>query len=90
MLFAKYTKAHAAFGRGFAISSDGYFSVVIVFFDTIMHQRLTPMEFRGQGHLLTLVKGHMSVVCQHFQWASPLKLLGQFELNFICILVASR
>ena len=26
MLFAKYTQAHAAFSRGFAISSDGYFS----------------------------------------------------------------
>ena len=25
MLFAKFTQAHAAFGRGFAISSDGYF-----------------------------------------------------------------
>ena len=25
MLFAKVTQAHAAFGRGFAISSDGYF-----------------------------------------------------------------
>ena len=42
----------------------------------------------GQGHLVTLARGHMSVVCQHFQRASPLKLLGQFYLNFICSLVA--
>ena len=25
MLFAEFTQAHAAFGRGFVISSDGYF-----------------------------------------------------------------
>ena len=37
---------------------------------------------------MTLVKDHMSVVCQHFQRASPLKILDQFHLNFICSLLA--
>ena len=31
----------------------------------------------------------MLVVCQHFQRASPLKLLGQFQLNFICSFLAN-
>ena len=33
--------------------------------------------------MMTLAKGHLSVVCQHFQRTFPLKLLGQFHLNFI-------
>ena len=36
---------------------------------------------------MILAKGHVSVLCQHFQRASPLKLLGQFHLNFICSLL---
>ena len=32
---------------------------------------------------MTLAKDHISVVCQHFERASPLKLLGQFHLNII-------
>ena len=39
---------------------------------------------------MTLVKGHMSAVCQHFQRASALQLLGQFHLNFMCSLLAKR
>ena len=37
---------------------------------------------RVRGHLVTLAKCHMSVVCQHFQRASPLKLPVQFHLKF--------
>ena len=37
---------------------------------------------------MTLASGHMSVVCQQFQRASPLKLLGQFHLKLICSLIA--
>ena len=37
---------------------------------------------------MTLVKGHMSAVCQHFQRASAMQLLGQFHLNFMCSLLA--
>ena len=56
-------------------------------FDTIMHQN--PLwNSRGQGHLVTLARGHKSVVCQHFQRASSLKLLGKFHLNFVCSLLA--
>ena len=44
---------------------------------------------RAQGHLMTLAKGHMSVVC-HFQRASPLKLLDQFHFNFKGSLQAMR
>ena len=38
---------------------------------------------------MTLAKGHMSVVCQHFQRRSSLKLTGQFQLNFIYSLLAN-
>ena len=44
---------------------------------------------RGQCHLVTLAKSHMSVVCQHLKKASSLKLLDLFELNFICSLLAN-
>ena len=37
---------------------------------------------------MTLAEGHLSVICLHFQRTSPLKLLGQFQLNFICSLQA--
>ena len=37
---------------------------------------------------MTLAEGHISVVCKHFQRASPIKQLGQFHLNFICSLLA--
>ena len=39
---------------------------------------------------MTLAKGHMSDVCQDFQKVSPLKLLCQFHLNFICSLLAKK
>ena len=45
---------------------------------------------RGEGYLVSLAKGLMSVVCQHFQRATPLKLLDKFEFNFICSLLANR
>ena len=35
---------------------------------------------------MTLAKDQISVMCQHFQKGSTLKLLGQFYLNFICSL----
>ena len=35
------------------------FSVAIVLIDTIMHSNSNPVKFRGQGHLLTLPKGHL-------------------------------
>ena len=37
---------------------------------------------------MSLAKGHMSVFCQNYQRAS-LILLGQFELYFICSLLAN-
>ena len=49
------------------------FLVAVVHFVTLMQQNL---NFRAQGHLVTLAKGHMSVVCQYFQRASSLKILG--------------
>ena len=61
--------------------------VAIVPFDTVMHS-FQPQWGQGQGNLVSLAKGHMSVVCQHFQRSSSLKLLGQFELNFTCSLLA--
>ena len=62
--------------------------VAIVLFDTIMHSNITTRSSRGQGHLVTLAKDHMSIVCQHFQRAFPLGLLGLFHLNFKCSLQA--
>ena len=40
------------------------------------------------NNLGTLANGHLSVVCQHFQRASPLKPLGQVHFNFISNLLA--
>ena len=62
-----------------------HFSVAtcIVLFDTIMHS-----NSRGQGHLLILPKGHLSIACQYLQRTVALKLLDQFLLNFICRLLA--
>ena len=48
------------------------------------------MNSKGQGHLMALAKGQMSVVCQNFPRASPLKLRSQFHLNFTCCLVAKK
>ena len=39
---------------------------------------------------MTLVKGHMSVVCQYFQRASPVKLQGQFHFKFHMQLSSKR
>ena len=36
-------------------------------YDTEMQSESIPMNFRGQGHLVTSVKGHSSVICQYFQ-----------------------
>ena len=43
---------------------------------------------RGQGHWVTFAKGHLSFISQYFQRTSSLKLLDQFQLNFICSLQA--
>ena len=56
-----------------------HFLVAIVLFDTVGFQIQPLWNSRGQGLLVTLARGHMSVVCQHFQKASSLKLLGQFH-----------
>ena len=32
---------------------------------------------------IDLVEGHLCAFCQHFRLTSSVKLLGQFELNFI-------
>ena len=47
----------------------------LLLFGVLLHSILTP---RGQGHLLTFLKCHLSDVCQHFERASPLKLLANF------------
>ena len=57
--------------------------VAILLFYTIMHQTEPQWNSGGQGYFVTLAKDLISVVCQYFQRASPLKLLGQFHLNFI-------
>ena len=62
-----------------------HFSVAIVLSDMGMHSNST----RSQGHLVTLSSGHSSVICLHFQRTFPLKLWGQFQLNFICSLLAN-
>ena len=58
-----------------------HFPVVVVLFDMIMHSNLTPMKSRGQGNLVTLAKGHLSFVCQHFQRTSQ-KLTGPNLIKF--------
>ena len=57
------------------------FSVAIVLFDMKMYQNSTLRNSRGQCYLVTMAKGHLSVVCQHFQSFFTLKLLGHFHLN---------
>ena len=63
-----------------------HFSIAIMLSDMEMPLTFTSMNFRGQGHFVTLTKGHLSVVCLHFLRTSPLKLLCQFQLNVICSL----
>ena len=55
-----------------------HFSLAVVLFDMEMQSTSIPMNSRGQGHLVTLAKGHLSVVCQYFQRTS-LKLLDKFQ-----------
>ena len=50
--------------------------------DMEMHLDSTPINARGQGHLVTFNKGHLSFVCHHFQITSSPELLDQFQLNF--------
>ena len=38
---------------------------------------------------LYMYKGHLSVFCQNFQTTCPLKLLGEFQLDFIFSLQAN-
>ena len=45
---------------------------------------------KDQGHFMTFGKGHISVVCQHIQRASPLKPLCLFPLNFILSLLSKE
>ena len=65
--------------------------VAVVLFDTTVHSNSTTMIFSvGQGHLVTLAKGHVYVVCGNFQRTSSLKLLSQFHLNFVRSLLAKE
>ena len=61
------------------------FSVAVVLFDTTMKSNSTPMKFSGLGLLpfATWPNGHMSIVCQHFQKAYPLKIPDKFHFNSI-------
>ena len=61
------------------------FSVAIIVYVMEMQLTSTFMNAKGQCHLSTLAKKSLS---QNFQSASLLKLLGQFQLNFICRLQA--
>ena len=47
------------------------------------------MNLGGSALLIDLAKDHLSVVCQNFETACSLKLLGQFQSNFICSLQAN-
>ena len=47
-----------------------------------MHLNLTPVKIQRSRSFGNLGQNHLSVVCQHFQTTS-LKLLNQFQLNFI-------
>ena len=60
-----------------------HFSVAVVLRYTEMQSTSIPMNFRVQGHLVTLANGHLSVVCQYFQRTSSLKLPGLSQFNFI-------
>ena len=41
--------------------------VALAVFDMKIHSTLTPTKFkRGQGHLVNLSNGHLSVVSQHY------------------------
>ena len=65
-----------------------HFSVVIMLCDMEMRAISTSMNYSGQSHLMTLAKGHFPVICHHFQRTFHFKLLGQFQVNFICSLKA--
>ena len=54
-----------------------HFSVAIMLFDMEMQSTSTPMNTRGQGHIVTLTKDHLFIAaCQHFQKSSPQKPFG--------------
>ena len=52
---------------------------------TTIQQQQQPNNSGRQCHLVTLAEDHLPVVCQHFQRTPRLKLMGQFPLNFICM-----
>ena len=56
------------------------FSEAVVLSDIKMNLKSTPRNSRGQFHFVTLAKGHLFVICLHFQRTSPLKL----QFNFSC------
>ena len=63
------------------------FSDAFVLFDTEMQSGLTQLKFvmsRSYGDL-----AQRSLVSPRLQTSCPLKLLGQFQLNFICSLQAN-
>ena len=64
-------------------------SVAIMLCDMEMHANSTPMNYSGQGHLMTLAKLR-SLSCQLTLYSanttSHFELLGQFQLNFVCSL----
>ena len=58
----------------------------------VVHCNISSAPLR-QGHggaygMLASIVRLLSVIRQHLQRTSPLKLLGQFQLNFICSLQA--
>ena len=63
------------------------FSIGIMIYDMEMQSISIHMNAKGQGHLVTLAK---DVSVQHFQRTSPVKLLGRFQLKFICSLQAQK
>ena len=54
-------------GFGMGKTEKVHFSGAVVFFDIKCIQIQPPRNSRGQSHLVTLAKGHLSVVSQHFQ-----------------------
>ena len=58
--------------------------VAIVLYDIEIQSTSKLVNSRDHDHLhiATLAKGHLSVVCHHFQRTSSFKLLGQFQSNF--------
>ena len=59
-----------------------HLSVAIVPFGMYMHSDLPLWHSRSQGHLVTLAKDHISVVCQHFQKGFSFEITGPISFKF--------